>query len=100
MGFDKAAGNRQPQSCATVRTAQGIIDLIKLFENELKLILGDANARVCDLECHLIVVGERAESYAALSGEALGIVNQINHDLADACSVNLGFGQVVSDVDD
>ncbi len=88
--FYKTRGNRQAEPSPAEFPGCGSIRLRERLENHRLLILGDADARVADIEAQPdaaaggIFLERHVHGHLAASGELDGVAHQIGHDLSQA----------------
>ena len=71
--------DRETEAEASATLAGGIVELMKLSKNRLKLLLGDARAGVPNLDAQLVAAPPAAEQDLA----PLGVVHRVREQVAD-----------------
>ncbi len=84
MHFDQTAADGQAQAGAAHFAGGGGIHLRELLEDSLQMIVRNADTRIFDADKHMVVFTRGADGDFATLGKFDGVVDQVDHHLADA----------------
>src|SRR6266498_4920565 len=96
MQFNQATADWQAKTSATYLSRGRRIHLCEFLENRFEFFRWNGNACVFDTNYHSCTFfrGYMKRDLASL-GEFNGVVDEIDHDLAEACSVSKYLGLVI-----
>src|SRR5262249_23143373 len=80
-------GDGEAEAGAAFGLGVGAVDLMKLLEDALLLVDGDARSRVSHTHGKMAVYHGRADAHLTLVGELDGIANEVEEDLGEALLV-------------